>query len=227
MPAPSDGSGDGARTYQYRALDGAGNPSAIGSSTVRIDTQGPTVTPAGLQSSTTSGWRSTDQVVSLVTRDAGSGAAATYYTIDGGAQQTYSAPFTVSGSGQHQVVYWAADVLGNVTAPHASYVNIDETKPQPVAPFQASVRRGHVVTLRFRVNDGWPKTGTATVTLRITTNKGKTVKTIIFTGKQVNASLTYSFRCTFKKGTYRFFVSAKDAAGNGQIVVASNKLLVH
>jgi LmbE family N-acetylglucosaminyl deacetylase len=226
VPAPSDGSGDGTRTYQYRALDGAGNPSSTGTSTVRIDTQGPTVTPAGLQSDTSSGWRSTDQVVSLVTRDAGSGAAATYYTLDGGAQQIYSTPFAVSGSGQHAVDYWAADVLGNVTARHTSYVNIDETKPQPVAPFQARVRRGGIVTLRFRVNDGWPKTGTATVTLKITASKGRTLKTVVFTGTQVNTPLTYRFRCTFKRGTYRFSVSAKDAAGNSQSVVASNKLVV-
>ena len=57
VPAPSDGSGDGAQHYQYQALDGAGNASATGTCTVKIDTQGPVVTPTGLQADDLSGWR--------------------------------------------------------------------------------------------------------------------------------------------------------------------------
>ena len=30
VPAPADGSGDGARTYEYQALDAAGNASTTG-----------------------------------------------------------------------------------------------------------------------------------------------------------------------------------------------------
>ncbi len=48
VPAPSDGSNDGAHVYEYQALDNAGNASATGTCTVKIDTQGPVVTPTGL-----------------------------------------------------------------------------------------------------------------------------------------------------------------------------------
>jgi hypothetical protein len=124
VPAPADGSGDGVRSYQYQALDNAGNVSATGACAVKIDTQGPVVTPTGLQADNLSGWQTGSQIVSLAASDAGSGTVATYYKLDSGAQQTYTAPFTVSGTGQHAVVYWAIDTLGNVTAQHTGWVNI-------------------------------------------------------------------------------------------------------
>ncbi len=149
VPAPADGSGDGAQHYQYQALDGAGNASATGACTVKIDTQGPVVTPTGLQADDLSGWTGTTQTISLVASDAGAGAAATYYTVDGGAQKTYTSPFTVSGSGQHPVVYWATDVLGNVTAQHTGWVNISNPFAQAtnLAPDNHSGWRNSATTV--------------------------------------------------------------------------------
>ena len=136
VPAPSDGSDDGVHVYDYQALDDAGNASSARTCTVKIDTQGPVVTPSGLQPDDITGWQTTNQTVSLATSDAGAGPAVTYYTVDGGAQTTYTAPFQVSGNAQHAVVYWATDVLGNVSAPKTGWVNISNPYAQAtgVAP---------------------------------------------------------------------------------------------
>ena len=142
VPAPSDGSGDGARVYQYRALDGAGNPSATGGCTVRIDTQGPVVTPSGLQPDDLTGWRTTAQTVSFTVSDAGSGAGAITYTVDGGSQQTYTVPFSISASGQHAVVYWATDSLGTTSTHLTGWVNISNPYAQATANLAADNHSG-------------------------------------------------------------------------------------
>lgn len=61
----------------------------------------------------------------------GSGIAAggVKYTLDGGAQQTYSGPFTVSASGSHTVVATATDVAGNVSTPASSTFTIGAVTP--------------------------------------------------------------------------------------------------
>ena len=133
MPAPSNGSGDGTWTYQFEATDNAGNVSTIGSCVVKIDTQRPQTVATGLQTDDKSGWSLASQTVGLTPSDAGSGIATTYYTVDGGARQTYSTPFSVSGSGSHRVTYWSVDNVGNVESPHAGYVNIDTTPPVTAA----------------------------------------------------------------------------------------------
>ena len=95
------------------------------------DTTAPTTTADGLQADGDSGWIDTSQTVGLSATDAGgSGVATTCYTLDGSDQQTYSAPFSVTGQGSHTLTYWSVDNAGNEETPHnTGYVNIDTTSP--------------------------------------------------------------------------------------------------
>jgi hypothetical protein len=100
----------------------------------------------------------------------------------------------------------------------------DTTRPATYAPSNCSVRRGRKAALKYKVTDAFDKR--VAVTIKIKTLKGRVKKTLgpfqAVTGKL----LTRSFTCKLAKGRYRFWVYAKDAAGNTQRRVGSNILKV-
>jgi protocatechuate 3,4-dioxygenase beta subunit len=71
------------------------------------------VTTIDLQTQHTDGTYSNPTTATLsATADSGYTVANTYYKVDGGLQQTYTAPFTVSGLGDHSIEYWSVDNTG-------------------------------------------------------------------------------------------------------------------
>ena len=83
------------------------------------------------------------------------------------------------------------------------------------------------MTLRYSVKDLKPTCGKATVTIRIKTLGGRTVKTLKPGLRGVNTSQRYRFRCGLARSTYRFWVYATDRAGNKQLIVGVNRLRVY
>ncbi len=57
------------------------------------------------------------------------GIKAIYYSVDGGAYQLYTAPFTVSGDGEHTVTFYAEDYVGNTSPEGTVTFKIDATAP--------------------------------------------------------------------------------------------------
>ncbi|MGQ9586961.1 MAG: OmpL47-type beta-barrel domain-containing protein [Thermoplasmata archaeon] len=105
---------DGTTTIDFYATDNAGNTEATKSVTVKVDTVAPS-SSASVE----------DGTVTLASTDATSGVARIEYRVDDGAWQTYTAPFEVTGEGNHTVEYRAVDNAGNVEATKTTYVEIE------------------------------------------------------------------------------------------------------
>ena len=103
---------------------------------------------------------------------------------------------------------------------------VDAVAPTTLAPSAAKVVKGKKATLKYQVNDAAPNLGTATAVIKIKNRAGKVVKTIKPGAKAVNVLQKATFTCKLAKGTYKFYVTAIDAAGNVATKAAVNKLTV-
>ena len=112
-------SAQGSYLFNFFTVDKAGNGSVETYTNVNIDLTAPTTiaTPSGdLQSGT---YYSKVSVTLSAADTGGSGLAATYYTVDGGAQTTYSgSAIVVSAVGSHTLQYWSVDGAFNTEAKH-------------------------------------------------------------------------------------------------------------
>jgi len=125
---------DGKHTVEFWSEDGAGNTEAASAPlTFKVDKTAPT-TEVINPISPDSGWFVTSGIpVAFDANDGGSGVAATYYTIDGGAKQTYGEPFTADlSTGTHTIAYWSVDLAGNEEAHETT--NTVEVKVDTIAP---------------------------------------------------------------------------------------------
>ena len=114
-------------TASASVSDKAGNSTnATSGPGVKIDKTAP-VTNA----SAPPAWNNVDVTVDLNANDGLSDVAATYYTINNGAVQTYSALTkpSFSAEGVYDLAYWSVDKAGNEEAHHAIPVRIDKTPP--------------------------------------------------------------------------------------------------
>ena len=226
VATPNDHSSDGVHIFDYFSEDHAGNREATKTCRVRIDTVPPVTTDDA-----PTGWSRRPVRVTFQAADALSGVAAVKSRVRGkpwqdGASHLVEAPAGGKNDGVHTIDYFAEDNAGNREATNTCTVRIDTRRPVCKAPSSASVRRNSNVTLKYRVDDAKPNAGTAKVTITVKTLGGKKVKTFKLGSKKVNTSLSHRFRCTLAKKSYKFYVTAVDAAGNPQTKIGVNKLVV-
>jgi hypothetical protein len=122
---------EGTHTITFWSKDNAGNVETAGAAlTLKIDKTAPTTTLIN-PISPASGWFVTSGIpFAFDANDGLSGIGATYYTIDGGAAQTYGEPFTADlSNGSHTVTYWSVDIAGNAEAKQSFTLKVDALPP--------------------------------------------------------------------------------------------------
>ena len=179
-----------------------------------LDTTAPTTTATGANADTTAytfgNWTNQTVTVTLSASDMQSGVAATYYTIDSGTQQTYSAPFDVSGSGTHTITYWSVDKVGNVETVNSATVMIETVAPSTTA----SATNADTTTYTFGT---WTNQA-VTVTLSASDSGGASVAGTFYTidsGTQQTYSTPFAIS---SEGDHIVTYWSTDTAGNMETV---------
>jgi hypothetical protein len=226
VPALPLAANDGEHTVTYYSVDGVGNAETPKSVVVKLDTQAPVTSVLGSEAA----WYRTPAVLHFGAFDqiGLSGVAKTQSKIDGrawtdGAAATVEAPANHSWDGTHTVYFRSLDNAGNLEANQSLKVRIDTRGPACSAPSAASAVQGSYATLKYRVSDAL--SSQATVTIKVKAGS-RTVKTISLGKRYTNKALSYRLKCVYAPKTYRYYVYAKDLAGNNQAKVGVNTLTV-
>lgn len=136
-------------------------------------------------------------------------------------------PADHSADGLHTLTYRGADWANNRSVEQTSQVGVDTQAPTAKAPAPAKVRRGRSVSLKYEILDPLPNGGHGSALIKIRNRAGKVVaKSPWQAYKAVNTVVPWQFKCKLKKGTYKFFVTVCDEAGNLAVRQASNRLTV-
>ncbi|GEM_PF-3400166 len=159
---------EGQTFIDFWSIDNADNVEAEQLLIVKIDKSVPITTnnyPASGQ------WRNQPANITLSATDVYSQVKNTYFTIDGGAQQTGTA-VSVSAEGEHVVQYYSEDYVGNVETANSIIVKIDTTAPVSSDNFNGELAIGSlsititatdnlsgVQTTYFKINDNAVQTG--------------------------------------------------------------------
>jgi hypothetical protein len=125
--------GDGTFALEYYSVDNVDHAETFNSIDIKIDTADPgTVeSPSGILG--LNGWWTSNVTMTLSAADLMSGPEETLYSIDGGAYQSYTGPFLVSGDWTHSISYYSTDFAGNVESLNIIEIKIDAMAPNTVA----------------------------------------------------------------------------------------------
>ncbi len=180
VPAASTVKGEGSNLSATTSVsDVAGNDRTTTVSGIKIDRSKPTTT-AEVAQAPESGWYQSGPQVTLKGSDNLSGAT-TFYTVNGGAKQTYSAPFTVGAEGTNTVVFWSVDGAGNIEdAPAPLTLKVDSKVPSTTVLLPPAPESGWFITsglpVAFQAQDGANGSGIAATYYSINTIDDGAVK---------------------------------------------------
>jgi len=223
-------------TVLFRSQDNAGNVEVAKSCTVKINTLAgpppvdpPTTTASGYYDA----WHRSPVTVSFTALPAVGGLAVAYteYRLDGGewtrgTRLTVPASADHSADGLHTISYRSADlaVPANVESEQTCTVKIDTTGPT-ISTKNARGNVGRGIALKLCVDDALSPQATA-ITVVVRNARGTAVMLWTASGTRATGAWMSRGWTPRAKGTYRYYVSATDLAGNAQGKVGSAKVTV-
>lgn len=189
---------EGEMYLHVRAGDLEGNQAIVTSNPFKLDSVAPVTTDDAV-----SGWQASTQTVAFTASDAGSGAADTFFSVNGGAE-TRGAAVELNEDGVHEIHYYSVDAAGNREQVKSAQARIDRTGPAVESPAAASdtvtisVYRSDTVNIPFTVTDSLSGVASAAATL-----DGEAVALPVLADP-----------LTFAVGDHSLVVTAADHAGN-------------
>ncbi|HUD64481.1 MAG TPA: Ig-like domain repeat protein [Candidatus Sulfotelmatobacter sp.] len=162
----SSGVSQGCHTVHVQAWNNMGSTAGdLTYGPVCYDTIAP-VTAVSLSGTLSGGIYISPVTVTLSASDSGSGVAATYYQIDGGATLTYGGPFSVPATGTHTIVFHSTDVAGNVESNKSTSFTIKSLTSTSLTASANPTTYGVSVIFTATVTPAFGGAATGTVTFR-------------------------------------------------------------
>jgi hypothetical protein len=171
--APFEVSDPGIHTISYRSTDAGTNVESPNTVSFKIDAAAPAseaaLTPSAPNGN--EGWYRSQVTVAISAADGaqGSGVADTTYSVDGGPAQSYSAPFSVSGIGMHEVAFSSTDLAGNAEPEQTIEFKIDATPPATTHALSGDWSKGGTVNVALAAQDQAAGSGVESTEYRIGT----------------------------------------------------------
>jgi uncharacterized repeat protein (TIGR01451 family) len=157
--------------------------------------------------------------ITLDASDSLSGLAATSYSINGGAPQTYTGPFTLSGAGSYSIRYFSTDRAGNVEAAQILPVTIGDQTPPRVTIKQAAGQADPASSspINFMVRFSEPVTGFTDADVSLGGTAGATTAQVSESAPNDGRTYAVAVSGMTASGTVTASIPAgvaQDAAGN-------------
>ncbi|WP_342429526.1 fibronectin type III domain-containing protein [Neobacillus sp. FSL H8-0543] len=179
----------GVNEVSFYSADNAGNVEDVKTIEVITDINAPET-----GSNVSDQWNQGEVAVELTARDAGSGVAATYYSVNG-SEFVAGTAFTVTEEGINEVSFYSVDNAGNVEEVKTIEVKIDKTAPTVSIPLDSEISLGSFIQLDYLAEDNL-----SGITVEKMTLNGETYKK----GDKV---------FLYKPGVNKLVVTVTDAAG--------------
>ncbi len=191
------------------ARDMAGNVEnwqTAAEATTRVSVTPPTTTATLSGLAGDNGWYIGIVTVTLSAVAGSNPVSAVRYSLDGGAYQTYGAPFPIPGSGIHQLLFYSVDTAGVQETPHSQSLKIDAVKPVSRVVTLPASESSPSFNVQWSGTDGG--SGVRDYTVYVSDNNSTFTPWLSHTAA---IQAPYTGRLGH---TYGFFCIARDNAGN-------------